>query len=419
MQDDRSFSPGQLFEPLTSYDMPDSLTCTREAFVASSLRRDFEKQGLGPAAAIAGGLYGLSSDHVQDLLKISSFEGSDIEKAAEAAFVALRTRQLTFGKGVWPCCEAQGRKGPRPSLILGEEGTGPSACIEQILGRLEREEQISQRKSVLSRTVSMALGRSEGKLEARKAELAEARIGGRFRVYADAILSSLHELPAILPAKAMLMDYSQELPTRIEVPLDTGKSAPQNAECYYLRYNRGKRTENALLGLIDAAEAEHLYLISVKDAVERADDLIVLDQVREELEMAGYLKGIIKKAGKRGVSKASQPAQYTLSTGHKALVGRNNIQNDELTFSIANPWDIWLHVKGAPGSHVVIRLDKGETIPPSALEEASRLAMRSSSLKAQDKADVDYTEIRKVKKVKGGLPGAVIYKDQKTITIKE
>ncbi len=418
--DRRAGAPGQIFEPLPPFDMPDALSCTKDAFIASALRRRAEKGDIGPAKAIAGGLYGLSVEHAADLIAASGNRLADISAAAESAYLLLRRRQEEFGPDVWPCCEASDEKGPRASLILCARGagSGPSECVEGILGRLEKDDQVSQRKTKLLKTVDSALSRAVGKSHARRTELASSKKSDTYRIWADAILSSMHELPKMLPATATLPDYSADGDKLIEVPLDARFGASQNAERYYQMYNRGRRAEKALAELISSSDAECEYLAGVKDACERAEDEIVLDQIREELEMAGYLKREGGKPGKKQDKKAAQPVQYPLSTGHKALVGRNNVQNEELTFKIANPWDIWLHIKGAPGSHVVIRLDKGEKVPEAALEQAANLAVMSSSLKGKGRAEVDYTEVRKVKKIKGGLPGAVTYTDQRTINVK-
>lgn len=419
----RADAPGQRFEPLPRFELPDALECSRQAFIASAARRAAEMPGIAPASAISGGLFGLSRDHAEDLLKAAGFAGSSATDAAAAAYDALRARQAEFSKEPWPCCEVQTQKGLRPSFILAGRGSGrsPSACLESILGASESAELTTRIKAELIKNVGSALSKARNKLDARQADLSEAKRSHRYRVWGDAILSSMHLLQGEMPERAALVDYSAEGEPLVEVPLEKGLTAPQNAERYYSRYNRGRRAERALMPLIAAAEAEVGYLEGVKGSLERAEDVQTLTELRQELAMSGYAalkhKASEKARGKSKGTKPALPAQYTLSTGHKALVGRNNMQNDQLTFSIASPWDIWLHVKGAPGSHVVIRLERGDSAPEQAIAEAAMLAAVNSSLRSGSKAEVDYTEAKKVKKIPGGLPGAVTYTGQRSVTV--
>ena len=415
----RADAPGQRFEPLSRFELPDALECSRQAFIASAIRRAAELPGIAPASAISGGLFGLSRDHAEDLLKASGFTGSSAADAAAAAYDALRLRQDEFLQEPWPCSEVMTIKGLRASFILSGRGAGkaPSACLEGILGESESAEQATRIRTELMKAATSALSKARNKLEARQADMSEARRSHIYRTWGDVILSSMHLLPAELPEKASLIDYSSPGEPLVELPLDRGLTAPQNAKRYYARYNRGRRAEKALSPLIAAADAEVEYLEGVRGSLERAEDVQTLEQLRQELVMSGYVTSKDKPRGKARPAKPALPAQYTLSTGHKALVGRNNMQNDQLTFGIANPWDLWLHVKGAPGSHVVIRLDRGESAPDQAIAEAAMLAASNSSLRSGSKAEVDYAEARKVKKIPGGLPGAVTYTGQRSVTV--
>ncbi len=415
----RADAPGQRFEPLPRFELPDALECSRQAFIASAVRRAAELPGIAPASAISGGLFGLSRDHAEDLLKAAGFAGSSVFDAAASAHDALRQRQQEFKDEPWPCLEVQTLKGPRPSFILAGRDAGklPSACLEGILGASESAEQATRISSELLKAVSSALSKAGNKLEARRQDLSEAKRSHKYRTWGDAILSSLHLLQGGLPERASLTDYSSPGEPQVEVPLERDLTAAQNAERYYSRYNRGRRAEKALLPLISAAEAEVDYLTGVKGSLERADGVETLQELKRELVISGYVADRQKAKGKAKAAKPALPAQYTLSTGHKALVGRNNMQNDQLTFGIANPWDIWLHVKGAPGSHVVIRLERGEAAPDGAIAEAAGLAAVNSSLRSSSKAEVDYTEARKVRKIPGGLPGAVTYTGQRSVTV--
>ena len=414
--------PGERFEPLPAFELPDALSCSKEAFVAAALRTKAARPGIAAAAAIAGGLYGISEAHVKDLMEESGCISSDIAEVAAASYEALRARQRAFKDRVWPCMIIDDGGKSRISLVLAQEAQGnkPSKCLEALLRGIDEAEGTASRKALTSRELAAALERAENKLGIRTRELAQAEEGDRYRIWADAILASMHELNGKVPQLAVLTDYSEEEPGKIEVPMDPDRSAAKNAEGYYKKYNRSKRAKKMLLDLIESSRRELEYLTGVKDALDRAEQPKVVDQIREELAHAGYLKGRRPKQADTKKRKAAvpQPAEYTLPTGHRLFVGRNNAQNDELTFSIANPWDLWFHVKGAPGSHVVLRLDRGETPQDSAIEEAARIALENSSLRGLAKAEVDYTEVRRVKKIKGGLPGAVTFTGQKTVSVK-
>ena len=413
--------PGEKYEPMPPFELPDALSCSREAFTAAAVRLRAAKPASSLASAISGGLYGLSEAHAADLLTVSGYSGDDALDGASAAYEALRGRQAEYGASAWPCTiVGEGTATARISLILPRRGTegGPSECIEKLLGGMEGRLLANARKSQMMKKLDSALAKASGKMSARSEDLKSHERGDTYRVWADAILAGMHELPERLPEKALLTDYSTDPPRLLEVPLDQARSAAKNAEGYYSMYNRSRRAVKTLTSLVESSVQEVEYLERVKDALERADDPNVVSQIQDELGYAGYLVAKRKVSAKGKKAAPALPAEYTLSSGHKALVGRNNAQNDLLTFTIANPWDIWFHVKGAPGSHVVLRRQKGETVPDSSLDEAMKLALSNSSLKPQGRGEVDYTEVRRVKKMKGGLPGAVIFTDQKTALVK-
>lgn len=427
--------PGEKYVPMDGFHMPEALHCTKEAFVASALRFRSAHPTSSDAAAIAGGLFGLSEAHAGDL--IYGLAAGTLEDLAGSACERLHALKRENAGKAWPAVVTGEGKNRRVSLVLRDNGGSMPAgeAVELLFKGLEKEEEADIRKASLSRLVSTALGRAQGKLGTRAQELAQASSAERYKSLADAILASPHLLPkeadGRLRETAFLPDYSAEGAPQIEVKIDRALSPARNAARYYAMYSRAKRAAGVLKDLIIAAEAEVEYLAGVKDALLRANDPVVIEQVRDELATAGYIrragssKGSMRKlASKQGGNskktgtKPPLPAEYTLSTGHKALVGRNNSQNEALTFTIASPWDIWLHVKGAPGSHVVIRRQRGEALPEAAFDEAAKLALENSSLAHQGRGEVDITEIRRVRKIKGGLPGAVTFTDQRTVSVR-
>ena len=178
-----------------------------------------------------------------------------------------------------------------------------------------------------------------------------------------------------------------------------------NRGYYHDRYGKLKRTYEALEHLIKETKEEIQHLESISTALDIALNEEDLVQVKEELTQYGYIRR--KYTGKR-VKITSKPFHYLSSDGYDIYVGKNNYQNEELTFKFATGNDWWFHAKGAPGSHVIVKAGQG--LPPDrTFEEAARLAAWYSSHRGADKVEVDYVEKKQVKKVNGGKPGFVIY----------
>ncbi|MBR5121190.1 MAG: DUF814 domain-containing protein, partial [Oscillospiraceae bacterium] len=182
---------------------------------------------------------------------------------------------------------------------------------------------------------------------------------------------------------------------------------------YYSEYRKADNAEKMLLKLIEQGEQEEIYLNSVFDSLSRASTEAELLEIRAELEAGGYLKHRAKNAKK---TKALPPLEYTTSQGYKVLVGRNNRQNDTLTFKIAEKSDIWLHVQSYTGSHAVI-LAQNTEVPIEAIEEAAVIAAYNSSARGSSSVPVDYTLCRFVKKPAGAKPGMVIFTNNKTLFV--
>ncbi len=191
----------------------------------------------------------------------------------------------------------------------------------------------------------------------------------------------------------------------ITIPLDTTKTPMENAQKYFDKYNKQKRTFEALTELIEETRDDIIYLESVSNALDIAlseDDLL---QIKEELIEAGYVK---RKFTKKKVKITNKPLHYISSDGFHMYVGKNNMQNEELTFHFAVGNDWWFHAKGVPGSHVIVKTN-GEELPDRTFEEAGRLAAYYSKNRGNEKVEIDYIEKKHVKKPAKAKPGFVIY----------
>ena len=196
--------------------------------------------------------------------------------------------------------------------------------------------------------------------------------------------------------------YTNEM---VSIPLDPTKTPQENAQRYFAKYNKQKRTFEALSELSKETLEDINYLESVQTALDIALTEEDLAQIREELAGAGYIR---RRFTKKKVRIKNEPLHYISSDGYHIYVGKNNLQNEELTFHFASGNDWWFHAKQAPGSHVIVK-SNGDELPDRTFEEAGRLAAYYSSMRGSDKVEIDYVQKKHVKKPNGAKPGFVVY----------
>ena len=180
----------------------------------------------------------------------------------------------------------------------------------------------------------------------------------------------------------------------------------ENATKYFDKYGKLKRTFEAVTALLKETDEEIQHLRSIQTALDIALQEEDLTQIREELMESGYIRK--RPSGSKRPKITSKPFHYISSDGFHMYVGKNNLQNDELTFQFAKGNDWWFHAKGAPGSHVIVKAD-GVELPDRTFEEAATLAAYYSSLRDSEKVEIDYVEKKQVKKPNGSKPGFVVY----------
>ena len=287
---------------------------------------------------------------------------------------------------------------------LRKDYTSISALLEDYYAEKNTVTRIRQRSSDLRRIVSTALERNVKKYDLQIRQMRDTEKRDKYRVYGE--LLNTYGYSAEPGAKSLTCPnyYTGE---DITIPLDPTLSAGENAKKYFEKYNKLKRTFEALsqLTLETKAEVEHLESISTSlDIAQKEEDLV---QIREELIESGYIR---RKGGSRAkkVKITSVPFHYVSSDGYDIYVGKNNYQNEELTFRFASGGDWWFHAKGIPGSHVIVK-SKGGELPDTTFEDAARLAAYYSKGRGSEKVEVDYTEKKNVKKPAGGKPGFVVY----------
>lgn len=213
-----------------------------------------------------------------------------------------------------------------------------------------------------------------------------------------------------------LIDYYDSDQKTIKIKLDPKLSPSDNAQKYYRKYNKAKKSVKHLKKQIGILRHEERYLEQVLLNIEQAESKEELGEIREELVKEGYIKEKKKKKNKgRKNNKPLPPQKFISSKGYDILVGRNNQQNDYLTKKIANSQDLWLHVKDLAGSHVIIRNHTRDEIPNETINEAAILAAYYSKGRMSENVPIDYTEVKNVKKPSGAKPGLVYYEDYQTI----
>ena len=269
---------------------------------------------------------------------------------------------------------------------------------------------IRQKSADLRHIVQTALERNRKKYELQSRQLKDTENRELYKVYGELINAYGYQLPEGSKELTALNHYTGD---EITIPLDPVKTPQENAQKYFARYNKQKRTYEALTELISETGDEIRYLESVESALDIALYEEDLTQIKEELSQAGYIR---RRQQKKKAKILSRPLHYVSSDGYHMYVGKNNLQNEELTFHFASGNDWWFHAKGVPGSHVILK-SGGDEVPDRTFEEAGRLAAYYSKNRGSEKAEIDYIEKKHVKKVNGGRPGFVIYHTNYSLVI--
>jgi predicted ribosome quality control (RQC) complex YloA/Tae2 family protein len=286
-----------------------------------------------------------------------------------------------------------------------EEKNDISAVLDEYYFRKSKITRMRQKSADLRKIVSTCIERTSKKYDLQLKQLKDTEDRDKYKVYGELINTYGYSVEPGAKSFTALNYYTNE---EIEIPLDSTISVLDNSKKYFARYNKLKRTYEALEKLTVETKEELEYLQSVQTFLDMTMDENALLQLKEELTMCGYIKGRYGKKGDKKTVK-SKPYHYISSDGFHMYVGKNNIQNDELTFKFANGGDMWFHAKKMPGSHVIVRLEGAEELPDRTYEEAARLAAYYSSGRDNPKVEIDYTERRNLKKPAGAKPGYVIY----------
>ncbi len=299
------------------------------------------------------------------------------------------------------------RGGDNSSVETAEEGI--SKLLEDFYSKKERTVSIRSKSQDIRKLLTNAIERASRKYDQQLQQLKSTEDRDKYRIYGELLNTYGYELKGGEDSLKCINYYDNQ---EIVIPLDTDLSASENSKRYFEKYNKKKRTFAALTEFVQKTKEELDYLLSVKHSLEIAETEADIEELRKELAESGIIK-ISRKLKGRGRTAPSEVFHFISSDGYDIYVGKNNIQNDKLTFEMATGRDLWFHSKGMPGSHVIVRLkstDSGiDDVPDRVFEEAASLAAYYSSGREAPKVEIDYTERKNLKKPPGAKPGYVIY----------
>ncbi len=302
----------------------------------------------------------------------------------------------------------------KPSFGNIEKYESMSALTEDFYKTRDFAYRINQKTQDLKKLINQNIERCVKKKEIQLQTLKNIENRDELRLYGELIIANIYSIKKGMTLVKLVNFYSEN-GEEIEVELDGDLTPSENAQKYFKAYNKAKRTYDALQEQIAANNEELTYLEGVLTSVGNCISEQDIKEIRQELRDEGYIKKV-KNSKNRGSNKKSRPMHFISSDGYDIYVGKNNVQNDELTLKFAKPRDMWLHTKVIPGSHVIV-VNKGETIPDTTLNEAAMLSAYFSKARNSTMVPVDYTERRNVKKPNGAKPGMVIYETNKTAYI--
>ncbi len=277
-----------------------------------------------------------------------------------------------------------------------------SEVLERFFAARDAYTRIRQKSADLRKIVSTALERCHKKYQLQLKQLKDTEKREKYKVYGELLNAYGYHVQEGAKVLTALNYYTNEM---VDIPLDTSLTPLENAKKYFEKYNKLKRTYEALSELIVETKTEIVHLDSVAASLDIATSENDLVQIKEELTEYGYIR---RKGHEKQKKIKSEPLHYRSSDGYDIYIGKNNYQNEELTFKLANGGDWWFHAKKIPGSHVIVKTN-GDELPDRTFEEAAMLAGYYSKGRDAEKIEIDYLQRKNVKKPNGSAPGFVVY----------
>ena len=411
----REVLPGREYFIPKTQDKLDPLTVSEEEFYDVVCRKP-----CNVSRAVYSSLTGISPVVAEEICFRASIDGSDAAQSLdEAARVHLyhtfrRLMDQVVEGDFSPNIVYRGEE-PVEYGVFAFQQYGPeyhsvefesvSQMLETYYATKNTLTRIHQKSSDLRRIVQTALERNRKKLSLQEKQMKDTAKKEKYKVYGELINTYGYGLEDGCKSFKALNYYTNE---EITIPLDPTMTPAENSKKYFDKYGKLKRTEEALTEQIADTRSEIEHLESVSNALDIALAESDLAQIKEELMEYGYIKKHYdRRKGQKAQSK-SKPFHYVTEDGYDIYVGKNNFQNDELTFKFATGNDWWFHAKKMAGSHVVVKSKDGE-LPDHIFEIAGQLAAYYSKGRTAPKVEIDYIQKKQVKKPAGAKPGFVVY----------
>ena len=281
--------------------------------------------------------------------------------------------------------------------------SSPGELLDEYYYELDNKNKINQRVASLIKSINTKIDRDKKKVEKQRNELLNAENRDKYKIYGELILANLHKTPE--NHKLTVINYYDPEQREITIPLDPKLNLTLNSQKFFKRYNKLKKAEEELQKLIESSLNEISYLENILFSIEECETIDDLNEIYNELIAEGLMK---RKSKVNKIKETKNVTSFISSGGHEILVGKNNLQNDNITFKIGKKEDYWFHAKNIPGSHVIIKTN-GDELTDDEYIEAARIAAFYSKGKNSSTVEVDYTQKINVKKPPNAKPGFVIY----------
>lgn len=288
-----------------------------------------------------------------------------------------------------------------------------SLCLEYYYAHKQSSNKLHQKASDLERSVSSQLDKLYLKEQRLREDLLKAENSESLRLYGELLTANIHQVRPGDKSASVINYYDG---STVNIPLDPRLSPSKNAQQYFKKYGKAKTAVKEKQLQLRTNESDIKYLDSVMSYLKNASDVSEIEALRRELEETGYLRKRKIPGGFKEKKISSKPYRYILPGGCEVLVGRNNRENDILTFKTASSRDIWMHTKDIPGSHVIVKTSC-EEISDEDLYTAASIAAYHSKGRESENVPVDYVRVKYVKKPAGAKPGMVIFTNNKTVWV--
>ena len=288
-----------------------------------------------------------------------------------------------------------------------------SAAMEFYFNKKESSNKGRQKSHDLIRSVNTALDKMYLKKKRLSEDLLKAENSEDLRLYGELLTANIHLIKPGMKSVDVVNYYDD---STVTIPLDVKQSPAKNAQHYFKKYGKAKTAVKEKQIQLEENDGEIKYLESVLAFLENTDDVDEIESIRNELVETGYVRRRKQQGGFKEKKYKPAPHRYTLSNGMTVLVGKNNKENDYLTFNTAGNRDIWLHTKDIPGSHVIVQ-SSGQDLDEKAIFEAAAIAAYHSKARTSENVPVDYVPVKYVKKPAGAKPGMVIFTNNRTVWV--